>query len=153
MTITSSGNVGIGIGMTAPNFPLDVAGNIHATGTIAADSDARFKQDLRPLTGVLAKLEALTPLSYAPSALAVARGQTPEVRQLGVLGQELEAVFPELVTAYGEEAYRAVDYSRLTVVLLEAIKEQQRQIEAQQQELERQRKQLEALRARLPEDP
>ena len=121
LAVTNAGNVGIGT--LAPDEQLHVAANIHAGGTIRADSDARFKQDLHSLSNVLATLDALTPISYVPSALGVARGQTPAQRQLGVLGQELEQVYPELVGRYGPEAYRAVDYSRLTVVLLEAVKE------------------------------
>ena len=119
--INSAGNVGIGT--TGPDERLHVAGNIHATGVVRADSDARFKQDLQPLTNVLATLDGLTPLSYAPNALAIERGQTPDQRQLGLLGQELEQVYPELVAVSESEGYRSVDYSRLSVVLLEAMKE------------------------------
>jgi hypothetical protein len=45
--------------------------------------------------------------------------------------QEVEAVFPELVTTWGAESYRAVDYSRLTGVLIEAIKELRAEKDAQ----------------------
>ena len=124
LSVHLNGNVGIGVLSPAvPDQRLHVAGNIHATGWILADSDARLKQDVQPLAPVLASLEALTPVSYTPSPLGVARGQPPDTRQLGLIGQELEQVFPELVVVSGEEAYRAVDYSRLTVVLLEAVKE------------------------------
>ena len=44
-------------------------------------------------------------------------------RQIGVLAQEVEAVFPEVVSWDGKAGYRAVDYGRLTAVLLEAVKE------------------------------
>jgi hypothetical protein len=40
-----------------------------------------------------------------------------------VIAQEVEEVFPELITVWGEEGYRAIDYGRLTAVLVEAIKE------------------------------
>ncbi len=48
-----------------------------------------------------------------------------EGTQIGVIAQELEKEFPELVTTLGNESYMAVDYGRFSVVLLEAIKEQQ----------------------------
>ena len=151
-----SGNVGIGT--SGPATKLDVSGDIHATGTISVASDARFKEDLRPLTGILPKLAQLHALSYrprplVPSNLEPRTSNLEPARQLGLLGQELEQVFPELVTTHGPEAYRAVDYSRLTVVLLEAIKEQQHQIEAQRQELEAQREQFESLKVRLAGEP
>ena len=47
-----------------------------------------------------------------------------------MIGQELEAVFPELVIKRGPEEYRAVDYGRLAVVLLEAVKELKAELRA-----------------------
>ena len=56
-------------------------------------------------------------------------GQPGDRRELGILAQEMEREFPELVKVYGAEGYRSVDYSRLTVVLLQAIKELQEKTE------------------------
>jgi len=39
-----------------------------------------------------------------------------------VIAQEVEAVFPELVTQ-SDNGYKTVDYDRLTAVLIEAVKE------------------------------
>ena len=137
LAMMTNGNVGIGT--PTPSQALHVIGNILASGTIAVTSDARFKEDLRPLTGILPKLAQLHALSYRPRPQPPrpdprqSRGgpaQSPEPsRLLGLLGQELEQVFPELVTRTGPEAYRSVDYSRLTVVLLEAVKELQGETE------------------------
>jgi len=52
----------------------------------------------------------------------------------------LEKEFPELVTTWGNESYRAVDYGRLTAVLLEAVKE----LDAENQELKQRVEDLEA---------
>ena len=145
---TQAGNVGIGT--TAPNaaYRLDVTGDIRATGTVWGNSDARFKTDLQPLTGVLPKLEGLHAISYRPRAQPSA--QSPELsRSLGVLGQELEQVFPELVSRTGPEAYRAVDYSRLTVVLLEAVKELHQETEALKEEVATLKQENAALQGRL----
>ena len=57
------------------------------------------------------------------------RGGQAGVGQVGVLAQELEQVLPELVNT-GSDGYKAVNYAQLTPVLIEAIKEQQQQIEA-----------------------
>ena len=112
---------------------LDVNGNVHITGTVTANwlnttqlspSDLRFKTDLKPLAGVLPKLDRVHSFSYEKSKLARDLGQpSTGRRELGVLGQELEKVFPELVLRSGPQEYRSVDYGRLTVVLLQAIRE------------------------------
>ncbi len=49
--------------------------------------------------------------------------------QIGLIAQEVEKVLPELVST-DSEGYKSIAYGKLTAVLVEAIKEQQRQIEA-----------------------
>ncbi|NTW33368.1 MAG: tail fiber domain-containing protein, partial [Bacteroidetes bacterium] len=48
-------------------------------------------------------------------------------KQIGLIAQELEKVYPELVVT-DKEGYKSVDYSKLTPILVEAIKEQQKEI-------------------------
>ncbi len=55
-------------------------------------------------------------------------------RQIGLIAQEVEKVFPELVRT-DDNGYKAVSYEKLTVVLLEGIKEQQKQIESLQNQI------------------
>ena len=127
-----------------------INGDLFATGTISVPSDARFKTALEPLTGALEKLDSVQAVSFERNALGQSLGQPGDRRELGVLAQELEAVFPELVTATGPEAYRAVDYSRLTVVLLEALKELKAEhaaLQAAHEALQARVKELEAQRA------
>ena len=56
-------------------------------------------------------------------------GRATNGTQIGVIAQEVEKEFPELVTTWGNESYRAVDYGRFTAVLLEAVKELNDKIE------------------------
>jgi surfactin synthase thioesterase subunit len=49
-------------------------------------------------------------------------------QQLGVVAQELQKQFPELVVE-GDDGFLAVNYSQLSAVLLQAVKEQQKEIE------------------------
>ena len=51
-----------------------------------------------------------------------------EGTQLGVIAQEVEAVVPEVVYT-DDKGFKSVDYIKLTPVLIEAIKEQQKEIE------------------------
>ena len=52
-------------------------------------------------------------------------------RHLGLIAQEVETVVPEVVDT-SDDGYKSINYDNLTGLLIEAIKEQQRQIEALQ---------------------
>ena len=118
----------VGIGTTTPGYLLDVAGPAHAS-SFPTSSDARLKANIKQLTNVLEKLQSIRGVSFDWNDLYESFGRSTGHREIGVIAQEVEAVFPELVTTWGEEEYRAVDYGRLTAVLVEAVKEQQAQIE------------------------
>ena len=53
-----------------------------------------------------------------------------------MIAQEVEAVYPQLVTPWGEARYRAIDYGKLTAVLIEAVKELKAQNEVLIQRVE-----------------
>ena len=127
-----------------PISTVAMNGNVTVTGTVTANSDARFKTDLKPLTGILPKLDELQSVNYEPSKLAVSQGRPAGHRELGIVGQELEKVFPELVLRSGPEEYRSVDYSRLSVVLLEALKELKTKQEKSETELRTRIQELES---------
>ena len=92
-------------------------------------SDARFKTAVRPLNGALASVLALRGVRYRWNALGVQRGGQRGAEQVGLLAQELEKVYPELV-ATDAQGYKSVNYAQLAPVLIEALKEQQAQLEA-----------------------
>ena len=50
-----------------------------------------------------------------------------EDKQIGFIAQEVEKIYPELVTV-GPDGFKQVDYDKFTPILVEAIKEQQDQI-------------------------
>lgn len=135
----SSGNVGIGT--NSPSQRLTVAGNICATGTIGACSDIRYKTNLLPLSNVLASVLSLNPIYY--NWKRDFKGYTDQ-RQIGFSAQEVEKLYPEMVQT-DAEGYKAVDYSRMTPVLVEAIKEQQQEISQLKAKLERMETQMAAL--------
>jgi len=58
-----------------------------------------------------------------------------KTRQIGLIAQEVELLFPELVSE-GPDGFKSVDYSKLTPVLIEAVKEQQKQIDSQNKRIE-----------------
>ncbi len=133
LVLRSNGNVGVAT--ANPGYRLDVAGEAHASG-FPVSSDARFKKNLKQLTNVLEKLEGIRGVSFDWNELYESLGRSTGHREIGVIAQEVEAVFPELVTTWGDEEYRAVDYSRLTGVFVEAIKELRAENEALKQRID-----------------
>jgi len=127
-----TGNVGIGTG--APTQRLHVQGNICATGTIGACSDMRFKTDIEPLSDALTKVMAIRGTRFQWQRDDFPHMDFSDEPQIGLIGQEVEAVCPEAVLT-DSEGYRYVDYARLTPVLVEAVKEQQGLIDEQRQTL------------------
>lgn len=88
-------------------------------------SSRRWKTNIRPIEGALGKVEQLRGVSYDLKA----NGK----HEIGVIAEEVGQVIPEVVDwdKNGKDA-NGVDYSRLTVLLIEATKQQQREIHAQQ---------------------
>ncbi len=127
--VSQSGNVGIGT--TSPTEKLHVEGNICCTGTIGGCSDLRYKTDIEPLTDSLNKVLSMHGMRYQWNQEAFPNRGFGEEPQIGFSGQELEVICPEVVST-DLEGYKYIDYSRLTPVLVEAIKEQQQLIEQQE---------------------
>jgi hypothetical protein len=98
-------------------------GNLVVEGAFIHSSDARLKKRIRRLENTLDRLTEIRGVSYLPRRVGGPAGQAEERPAIGVLAQEVETVFPELVSTFGEHDYRGVNYSGLTAVLLEAVKE------------------------------
>jgi len=132
LTFLQNGNVGVG---ASPAYLLDVGGQAHAS-SFPVSSDERLKKNVRPLANVLEKLKQIRGVSFDWNELYESLGRSTGHREIGVIAQEVEAVFPELVTTWSDEEYRAVDYSRLTAVLVEAVKELKAENEALKQRID-----------------
>ena len=132
--IDSTGKVGVGT--TAPDQALHVVGQIVATDDITAfhSSDRRLKENIENIPNALEKVQQINGVSYSWKDKDV-DGYFVRDREVGVIAQEIEEVLPEIV-ATRENGYKAVRYERLVALLIEAIKEQQQQIEALKTNLE-----------------
>jgi len=110
------------------NGTLEVVGDIEYTGTITDVSDRRLKENFKPITNVLPKLEKVIGYTYN-----MKDGATKK-REFGVIAQDVQKVFPEMVRTIDNKGHLGVSYIQLTPILLEAIKEQQTLIESLQKE-------------------
>ena len=86
-------------------------------------SDARLKENIQPLDNALESIMRLSGKSYDWKG-------SDGVADIGLIAQDVERVFPELVIT-NDDGFKAIAYSRLTAVLVEAIKQQQAQLRDQ----------------------
>jgi ethanolamine utilization microcompartment shell protein EutS len=128
----------VGIGTTTPAVTLQVIGDIRvgngntngclqnfSGGTIAGTacvSDIRLKKDITPLTGILDKLTMLQPSWYYWNATAQSTYRFGTDKQLGLIAQDVQKVFPALVSQ-NDQGYKEVNYSAIPLYMLEALKE------------------------------
>lgn len=118
----------VGIGTTAPAFKLDVSGQVRSTGGYVT-SDSRFKKDLKRLDNSTQKLFSLSGITYNYKADEFKNWNFSKEKQIGFLAQEVQKAFPELVSK-DSNGYLSVNYIGLIPVIVEALKEQQKTIEA-----------------------
>ena len=123
----NAGNVGIG--KTNPSYKLDVNGTIRSNNVSTA-SDARLKKDIKTIDNALEKIASLRGTNFR-----WINKENGDKLQVGVIAQEVEVVFPEVVTT-DDQGYKSVAYGKLVAPLIEAIKEQQVQIEQLKAEIE-----------------
>jgi len=116
--LDDSGNVGIND--TTPSYALDVTGTIRATGDVIAYSDARVKENVETIPNALDKVKAMRGVGYNKIG--------EEKRSIGVIAQEMLDVIPEVVHT-DDQGMHSVAYGNLVGVLIEAMKEQQQQID------------------------
>ena len=91
--------------VTAPNF--------------VSSSDARLKSDIAPITAALTKVQALTGVTFTMAG--------SDVRQMGLIAQEVQAVAPEAVVE--AEGVLRLAYGTLVGLLVEAIKDLATQVD------------------------
>jgi hypothetical protein len=116
-----AGAYNVGIGITNPSYKLHVVGDIYATANVIAMSDQRVKRDVQPVVGALDRVSALHGYTYLR--------EERETREMGLIAQEVEAVFPEAVHYDKEHDRYGVNYNAMIAPLLEAIKELKAKVE------------------------
>jgi hypothetical protein len=108
------------------SYMLATTSAFRVTGDVVAyySSDKRLKDNLTLITDAVSKVSKLSGYSFDWND----KQDVYKGHDYGVVAQEVEEVLPELVTTR-DNGYKAVKYEKLTVLLIEAIKEQQQQID------------------------
>ena len=113
--------------MTFDGSTLNVTGAITATGDITSTSDCRVKSDINSIDCAIFIVNGLCGRRYIKD----------DKKAVGVIAQEVEKVLPEVVhSGESESDMKSVSYGNITAVLIEAIKEQQKEINVLRKELD-----------------
>jgi hypothetical protein len=110
----------VGIGISQPEFAIHANGLIWSTGT-GGSSDIRWKTNFSKIKNPLEDIFQIRGL-YFDWKHDDDTINFPKEKQIGVIAQEVELVYPELVYT-DKRGYKSVAYDKLTAVLLESIKE------------------------------
>jgi len=113
-------------GLTYDGSNLDITGNARATGDVIAyySSDKRLKDNIIQISNPIEKIKSIGGYEFDWND----NQSTYEGHDIGVIAQEIEEVLPELVTTR-DTGYKAVKYEKIIALLIEGIKEQQKQID------------------------
>lgn len=97
-------------------------------GSWLATSDARLKNDVRPYTDGLLELLRINPVYYRYNKES---GYDTQKEHIGVLAQDLQKIAPYMVNTFNRnnQEYLSVDNTAMMYMLINAVKEQQEQIE------------------------
>ena len=111
-------NLGIGVN-EASDLPLAyklvVSGSIKATGTVVQGSDERLKKDIAPIDNALSRINHIDGVFF--------KYKDSGDKSVGFVAQQIQKILPEVVSE-DNNGYLGVNYSGVTAVLVEAIREQ-----------------------------
>ena len=116
--------VQLSIYYTAPQSSL----NINASGYVqmmygyGQSSDERLKTNIKTIENALDKTLLLRGVNYNDFRIE------PDKLRMGLIAQEVELIVPEVVNTDSETSIKSIEYQNLVGLLVEAIKEQQKQI-------------------------
>ena len=120
---------------SAEDMRLENDGDLHVEGDVIAYSstisDIRLKDEVKTIDNALGKIKSLRGVEYVWN-----KGHREGQKDLGLIAQEVEQVLPEIVREKkmplmddSDKVYKTVDYEKIVGVLIEAVKEQQEQID------------------------
>ncbi|PPR19733.1 MAG: hypothetical protein CFH43_00020 [Proteobacteria bacterium] len=133
----------VGIGLTSPSVELDVSGSIQYTGNLLDASDRRLKQNIQPIEdGALERMGQVEAVSFEMK-------DRPGVTELGVIAQDFENIYPELVkTADDEMGTKSVNYIGMIAPMVKAMQELKAEVDELKAQNAEQARLIEELQAK-----
>lgn len=135
-----------GSGGMGPNWGGFFVGDVGSTTGYYIISDKKLKTNIKPMNNALGKIMQLKPSTYSFRTEEFKGITLSKGTQMGLIAQELEEVFPELIKETGlpgrdedgkiiatGQTIKTVDYVSLIPVLISAMQEQQKQIMEQRE--------------------
>ncbi|QHT68481.1 tail fiber domain-containing protein [Rhodocytophaga rosea] len=131
----------VGIGTTSPAFQLHVNGSAAKSGssTWSVASDKRLKQDIKPFKEGLETIKQINPVWFKYNGKA---GLPTEKKYVGVIAQEMQKIAGYTVNTFTyqdeqgkKEEYLDYDANALTYMLVNAVKEQQQQLDKKEEQV------------------
>ena len=115
-------------GLANPIAGIDASGNGRFEGDVIAfsASDERLKDNIKPIENALDKVNKISGVEFDWNSNQDTYADG--MHDIGVIAQEIEEVIPEVVKTR-DNGYKAVKYEKIVPLLIEAIKEQQTQID------------------------
>jgi hypothetical protein len=114
----------VGFGVTTPTTKVQVAGNVTAVD-FNSTSDFSLKENITTVDNALQKIESIRGVKFS--------WKETKSYSYGVIAQEVEDIAPELV--HGTNT-KTVNYNGIIGILIEAVKEQQKQINTLKEEIQ-----------------
>ncbi len=133
------GVFGVATGATGTNYAGYFQGSVFTTGTYQS-SDAKLKENINDEANAMSKLMLLRPVSYKFKQKDFPELNLPKEFQHGLIAQEVEKVFPEMVGIaqdlkmdkngqfVSKGDIKAVNYTMLIPLMIKALQEQQEKI-------------------------
>jgi hypothetical protein len=126
---STSQATGVGTGGTLTVLGgSSISKDLYVGGTITSSSDIRLKDNIRDLKTsddekMIDKIELIRSIRYKYKDKSI-----DDKEHLGFIAQDFEDVFPELIRKNGSDGMYTLDYSKVTVILLDCIKELKQEI-------------------------
>ena len=115
---------------------LSNGGNLTVSGSVTENSDIRLKNDINIIETPLNTVKQLRGVTYKWNDESRNDGH----KQHGFIAQEVEEILPDLV--FEVNGFKSISYSKVTPILVEAVKEQQNQIDELKNQIDELKKQI-----------